>query len=59
MTARFVRSFLGRGRVIRGTVRDAESRPQSSSGPYPSSLPLSPFPSRTRTRELYLGERDC
>jgi len=57
VTARFVRSFLHGGRVICRAVRDADSRPQSASGHYPSSLPLLPIPSQTRTRQSYLREQ--
>jgi hypothetical protein len=59
VTARFIRSFVCGGRVICRTVRDADSRPQSPSGHYPSSLPHLPFSSRTRTSESYLREHDC
>lgn len=37
-TVRFVGLFLCGGRVICSSIRDADSRPQSSSGRYPSSL---------------------
>ena len=54
---RFVRSSLRHGRVICRTVRNADSRQRRSSGYNLSSLPLLPFPSRTRTQEHDLRER--